>query len=187
MKWEVWHQTRVGEANVALWGQSDCPVARCESDRKEQWDITHPENTVQRVRGEPWLRLRLSVALSVFDWFIHAWTEVAAPVEDGVGQIYVLVKTWVCHYCGERRSVNNATSGSAKAPQADKAALTLTSGPAGLQAPRDSKIRHVIQRLQVFVSEWGGIINVVNRFRKLKKKKSKAFPSLLSGCPREKL
>lgn len=48
------------------------------------------------------------------------------------------------------------------------------------------KSRLVIQRLQVFISEWGEIIYVVKTFTKLKKK-SKAFPFLLSGCPWEKL
>lgn len=51
VKWEVWDQIRTGEVNVALWGQRDRPVALCISDRGEQWDITHPENAAQKVRG----------------------------------------------------------------------------------------------------------------------------------------
>lgn len=60
-KWEVWDHSLAGEVNVALWGQSDCPVAQCNSDRKEQWDITHPGNIAQRVRGVTWLCFCLSV------------------------------------------------------------------------------------------------------------------------------
>lgn len=63
MKWEVWDQIWTGEVNVALWGHADCPVARC--NEKEQWDITHPENTAQRVRWVTWLCFCLPARLTV--------------------------------------------------------------------------------------------------------------------------
>lgn len=64
MKWEVQDQTQVGEINVALWGQFDCPVARCKSDRMEQWDITHTVNTVRRVQQVKWQHICLYACLS---------------------------------------------------------------------------------------------------------------------------
>lgn len=73
-KWEVWDHSLAGEVNVALWGQSDCPVAHCNSDRKEQWDITHPGNIAQRVRGVTWL----CFCLSVLESHVHKWIKVAA-------------------------------------------------------------------------------------------------------------
>lgn len=40
VKWEEWDQIQCEELNVALWGQSDFPVACCHSDIQKQWDIT---------------------------------------------------------------------------------------------------------------------------------------------------
>lgn len=79
-KWEVWDQIRTGEVNVALWGQRDRPVALCISDRGEQWDITHPENTAQKVRGaHEYISVCPTVGLSPrLSAHSHAWLQVAA-------------------------------------------------------------------------------------------------------------
>lgn len=90
VNWEAWDQTQVGEMNVALWGQFDCPVARSKSDRKEQWDITHPVNTVQRVRGVTWQHICLSACLSdcrsLCLWVVTHMNEHSIH-ENGVRQI----------------------------------------------------------------------------------------------------
>lgn len=93
MKWKVWDQIQIGEVNVALWGQSDHPMACCNSDRREQWDITHPVNIARRVRGCTWLRFCLSacptVGLSVYGWaHSHAWIHVAAFAEMWLDRLY---------------------------------------------------------------------------------------------------
>lgn len=83
VKWEVWDQIRTGEVNVALWGQRDRPVALCISDRGEQWDITHPENTAQKVRGaHEYISVCPTVGLSLqLSAHSHAWLQVAAFVK----------------------------------------------------------------------------------------------------------
>lgn len=110
--WEVWDQIRVGEVNVALWGQSDCPVAHCTNDRKEQWDITHPENTAQRVRQATWLCSCLPACLSgcltvglVSGWaHSHAWIQMAASVTMWLDKLHPRENVDASS-CGEDRSV----------------------------------------------------------------------------------
>lgn len=89
VKWEVWDLAWVGEVIVALWGQSECSVAYCRNAGKEQWDITHPQNMVQRVSRVAWVCFCRSASLSVFESPIHARIKVAEFRKMGLDKVWV--------------------------------------------------------------------------------------------------